>query len=174
MIESRKSLQCERKEKAMKSKKDGKGDRYGQREDYIKVSVMLDPDNVRHLFDERQTRKLAKRKDATISCLVREAVRHQYNANQDTGEAMKPAKFQKVKAARLKEGDKVVMMHEDGLISSSHVLRVVKPKMKAEPGQKQRPGHLMTITTGAKRFRVLPSTDLFIHERERQGRQGRR
>lgn len=78
---------------------------------------------------------------------------------------MKPASLKRVKAARVKEGDKIVMADDEAYFASD-VRRVVQAAKKLENGEKQTPGHLMTITVigdiKTKRFRVLPSADLFI------------
>jgi len=79
---------------------------------------------------------------------------------------MKPAKLKKVKAARVKEGDQIVMALDgddagDGYVASD-VRRVVPAAKKLANGEKQTPGHLMTITVTQKRFRVLPTADLYV------------
>ena len=88
---------------------------------------------------------------------------------------MKPIQLKKIKASRIKEEDNVLLEDPIGGILWGSVIRIVQPKIKKMGDEKQRPSHLMTITTDRKRFRVLPTADLWIaHDEARDKKRTRR
>jgi len=81
---------------------------------------------------------------------------------------MKPAELQKVKASRLAVKDSVVM-GPCPFLECAPVTKITSARETHVKGEKQTPGMLMTIHVildgNPKRFRVLPSADLYIQAR---------